>query len=522
VIRRRAERTAVEGNAADGSAEPTADDRSSDQDHNLVDVAPLARRGALWGVIAQVAQQLMSVGVTMVLARLLTPSDFGLVTASVTVLQFVQLTLGLGWQAAIVRRRDADDEYLSSIFWVVTGMGTTVAAVVALFAPFLAGLVGVPDAAPYLRVLGLSCIPAAALAVPQGILQRRLQLGTMHVANIHSFFAYAVVQVTLAAAGAGAWAVVIGMVVQSSVQFTGMCLAARWRPHLVLRRKLIGQDFRFAGGLLLDNGLMYGVRNADYVVVGNLLGAATLGAYYVAYVLPQILRLRVTWVAGAVMYPILVRSQSDPRRIREVYYHTHLLLAWIGFPSMVGLAVLAEPVVQLFFGPQWTAAVTPLRWLAFVALLEFLTFGPAMVSTAQGRVRPVLLTNLVRLCLLVVGVVIAGIMLRTAGAVAAAVFVATLIWAVHQQRTLARPLGLAFAPFVKGLAVFAGLSSVMGAIVLALLEQLDRWPLLIQLVACVVAGATVYLGLGRLLFPRITSPLLRSIVMIIRSGGRTG
>jgi PST family polysaccharide transporter len=499
--------------------------RRSGQDEDLVDgvdIAPLARRGALWGAIAQVAQQLLSVGATMVLARLLTPSDFGLVTASITVLQFVQLTLGLGWQAAIVRRREIDGDYLSSIFWVVTGMGAMLAAVAALFAPFLAGLVGVPDAASYLRVLGLSCIPAAALAVPQGVLQRRLQLQKMHVAYIQSFVVYAVVQVALAVAGAGAWAVIVGMVAQSSVQFARMCVAARWRPSLVLRRKLVGQDFRFAGGLLVDNGLMYGVRNADYVVVGNLLGAATLGAYYVAYVLPQILRLRVTWVAGAVMYPILVRSQSDPRRTREVYYHTHLLLAWIGFPSMVGLAVLAEPIVRLFFGPQWDAAVTPLRWLAFVALLEFLTFGPAMVSTAQGRVRPVLVTNTVRLCLLVVGVVVAGAYFRTAGAVAAAVFVATLIWAVQQQLTLARPLGLEFAPLLKGLATFAGLSGVMGGVVLVLLHELDPWSPLVQLVGCVAAGAAVYLGLGRLLFPRITSPLFRAVLLIVRSGGRTG
>ncbi len=125
----------------------------------------------------------------------------------------------------------------------------------------------------------------------------------------------------------------------------------------MFRRRLVGEDFRLAGGLLFNNGLTYGVRNTDYVVVGHLLGAAALGAYYVAYVLPQILRLRVTWAAGAVMFPVLARSQSDPRRTQQVYDHTHLLLAWVGFPAMVGLAVLAEPVVRVFFGPQWGA-----RW----------------------------------------------------------------------------------------------------------------------------------------------------------------
>ena len=67
----------------------------------------------------------------------------------------------------------------------------------------------------------------------------------------------------------GAWAVIVGMVVHSSLQFVGMCIAARWRPLLVLRWKFIGQEFRFASGLLLNNGLTYGVRNADYIVIGN-------------------------------------------------------------------------------------------------------------------------------------------------------------------------------------------------------------------------------------------------------------
>jgi O-antigen/teichoic acid export membrane protein len=486
------------------------------------DVGPLARRGALWGVIAQVVQQLLSVAATVILARLLTPSDFGIVTACITVLQFVQLAMALGWQAAIVRRLDAGEAYLSSVFWVIAGFGAVLAVVVAVLAPLLAGLVGVPDAAPYLRVLGVVCIPSAAVAVPLGILQGRLQLQRMNLVYILSFVIYVLVQVALAAVGVGAWAIIVGMVVLSYSQFSGMCVAARWRPHLVFRRSLVGQDLGFAGGLLVNNGLTYGVRNADYVVVGNLLGAAALGAYYVAYVLPQILRLRFTWAAGQVLYPMLVRSQSDQERTREVYYHTHLLLAWIGFPAMVGLAVLAEPVVRVFFGPQWSGAVAPLRWLALAALLEFVTFGPGMVATARGEVRPLLHTNVVRMVLLVAGVVVAGLAFRTTEAVAAAVFLATLVWAAYQQLTLARRLGLEFAPLRKGALVFAGLSAVLAGVVLVLLQQLEPWPPIVQLLVCVPAGVAVYLGLGRLLFGDITSPLFRSLLKIVRSGFRAG
>jgi O-antigen/teichoic acid export membrane protein len=498
------------------------DARPSDATEGLpgdAQVGHLVGQGARWGVIAQVIQQVLSVLATMILARLLTPADFGVVTASVTVLQFVQLAFTLGWSAAIVRRREVDDAYLSSIFWVVTGMGTALATVMALGAPFLAGLSGIASAAPYVMVLGLSCIPGAALVVPHAILQRRLQLPATQVASIISFVAYFVVQVTLALLGAGAWAVVVGMVVQSSAQFAVLLVAARWLPRPVFHRRLIGEDFRLARGLLFNNGLTYGVRNADYVIVGHLLGAAALGSYYVAYVLPQILRLRVTWATGSVVFPVLARSQSDPERTQQVYVHTHLLLAWIGFPAMVGLAVLADPVVRVFFGPQWDAAVTPLRWLALVAMLEFVTYLPPLVAAAHGRVRPLLVTSLVRLVLLVAAIGLAGAAFGTIDAVAAAVFGATLVWAVHQQLTLARPLGLAFRPMLKPLSVLGLLSCVMGAVVGLLLQQIDHWPQVAQLLACTLTGAACYFGLGRLLFRDITGPLVRSVRTILQPGG---
>jgi PST family polysaccharide transporter len=504
--------------AADGDVRPDDATEGLPED---AQVGRLAGRGALWGVIAQATQQVLSVVATMVLARLLAPADFGVVTASVTVLQFVQLALALGWGAAIVRRREVDDTYLSTIFWVVTGTGAALGAGVIVGAPLLAGLVGISSAAPYLAVLGLSCMPSAALVVPNSILQRRLQLQATHVASIVSFAVYAGVQVTLAVLGAGAWAVVVGLVVQPFVQLAGLCVAARWLPRPVFRPRLIGEDFRLAGGLLFNNSLTYGVRNADYVIVGRQLGAAALGSYYVAYVLPQILRLRVTWAAGSVVFPVLARSQSDPERTQQVYVHTHLLLAWVGFPAMAGLAVLAEPVVRVFFGPQWGAAVVPLRWLSLVALVEFMTFGPPLAAAAHGRVRPLLVTTLVRLVLLVVAVVVAGRLFHSIAAVAAAVFAATLIWAVHQQLTLARPLGLAFAPMLKSLSALALLTCIMSVVVWLLLQRVDHWPQVAQLLTCTVTGAACYFGLGRLLFRDITNPLIRSARIIVRPGGQT-
>ena len=503
--------------AAVGEADPG---RAADGLSDDAQVGRLASEGARWGVVAQVVQQALSVAATMVLARLLTPADFGLVTASITVLGLVQLALALGWGPAVVRRREVDDIYLSSVFWVVTGIGTVLAAVIAAAAPFLADIVGVPGAAPYLMVLGLSSIPAAALVVPHSILQRRLQLRAIQVASIISLIVYVVIQVGLAMLGAGAWSVVVGMVAQSCVYMTAMAISARWVPRPVFRRRPVGEDLRLAGGLLVNNGITYGVRNLDYVVVGNLLGPATLGAYYVAYVLPQILRLRATWAASSVLFPFLARSQSDARRTQEVYDQTQLLLAWLGFPAMVGLAVLARPVVHVFFGSQWAAAVLPLRWLALAALLEFVTFGPPMVATAQGLVRPMLATNLVRIALLVVGLLIAGAAYGTVGAVAAAVFLSTLVWAVHQQLTLARRLGLVFASLLRRLCLIGLLSILMGAGVGLLLAWVDHWPPVVQLAGCTVAGVILYLGLGYLLARDLTVPLARSALAILRSGGR--
>jgi O-antigen/teichoic acid export membrane protein len=482
------------------------------------DFAVLARSGARWGIIAQVTQQGLSVLATVVLARLLTPTDFGIVTATVTLLQFGQLALSMGWGVAILRKPVLDSAYLSSVFWLVTGVATALTVAVAICAQFLTALIGVSAVAPYLAVLAVSCIPVAAQIVPTSLLQRRLQLRAMHLAGIISVFAYIVVQVVLAVLGAGAWAVIIGIVTQSFVQFAGVSIASRWRPRLMFCRALIREDLRLAGGLVVFNALNYGVRNADYWVVGRVLGPAALGAYYVAYVLPQILRLRVTWVVGAVLFPVLAHLRSDLERTQQVYAHSVLLGAWIGFPAMGGLAVLAEPVTVTFFGPQWDAAVEPLRWLAFVALIEFVTFAPGVVAQVHGAVHRLLVTNVIRLILLLLAVVVAGNSFRSVGAVAAGVFCATAVFAVYQQLALARPLGLRISPILKDLSAIALLSTLMGVVVAALVLQTEGWSPILQIVVCTITGAAVYFSVGWLLLRSVTGPLMRSVFASVRLG----
>ncbi len=479
----------------------------------------LAGRGALWSAITQVTQQLLSVVATVVLARLLTPGDFGVVAASLVIQEFVQLSLSRGWQTAIIRRDVVGDAYLSSVFWLLGGVGLAAVAFIGVAAPFLARLVGLPGAGVYIAVLGLALIPTAATIVPTGLLQRRLELKALSLASIVSFSIYVIVQLGLAARGAGPWAVITGLVIQPVVLLFGVCVGARWWPRLHFQPRLIAEDFRFANGLLLNNGLTYGVRNADYWVVGRTLGAAALGAYYVAYVLPQILRLRVTWAVGQVLLPVLAKSRSDRELTLQVYYHASLLIAWVGVPAMVGLAVIADPVVLVFFGPQWEAAVAPLRWLAFVALLEFVTFGPTVGAMTYGEVRRLMATNVVRLVVLALSVVVMGTLFRSVEAVAAGVLVATLLGAIHQQVTLARPLGLAFRPLLRGLSAIGFLSVVVGVVVAVLLTSIEMWHPILQIAACTSVGAVSYFALGHLLFRELTVPLARSVHMIVRSGG---
>ena len=478
------------------------------------------RRGLAFGGTAQVLQQVLSVLATLALARLLHQSEFGVVAAANSILGLSTLLLAMGLNISVIRKPELTEEFLATIQWASIAVAVVVASLFVLGAPGLAKLFGVQEAAPYLAALAPVVVLNLAASVPLGLLRRRLSFGAFWAVQVLAMSGYVIIEVSLAVAGLGAWAVIIGQLALSVIQFFGAFIAARWVPRLTFRIGLLREEIGFAGGMLGGHALGYGLKNADYWVVGNALGAAALGSYYIAYVLPSVLRVRLTAVVATVLILVFARVQGETAHTRRVYAESMRLLSGAGFPAMVGIAVLAEPITAVFFGAGWKASVDPLRWIALAALLEFLGATASHVAIAHKLVGRLLVAQVIRFVTFVPAAAVAALVWGTLEAVSLSVLASTGVWCIAQQLLVARPLGLGLRLISRDLVAVAVSSAVMGAAVLLLQNAMSDQSAIVNLLAGVVVGTVVYFLIGVFAFRATFCPLILQSRRVIRSAHR--
>jgi O-antigen/teichoic acid export membrane protein len=482
-------------------------------------LAAAARGGARAGAVAGVAAQAIGAGVTVALVRLLQPDDFGVVAGAMTVLGLVSTIAQFGAGPAVVRRTRDDQASLSTLFWVTVAVGGLLTAATALAARPLAGAVGQPGAALVLAAMAPTLLLRMTASVPRALLQRRLRFRLVYAADVAAVIVAGAVQLPLAVLGSGKWVLVAGQLVSAAVVLVGAVLGARWRPSMTVQLSLIRDDLVFARGFTANMLLSYLGKNADYWAVSWFGGARALGVYYVAYVLPNIIRQRLTWAATDVLLPVFARlSERDDRR--EAYLRSLRLHVFVGFPAMAGLALVATPLIDTFFGHRWDAAAGPLRLLALAALAEFPTQAATTVFLAAGKPRRNAELQAARLVVLAVGLAVA-IRIETLMSVAVVVLVATWAAGVLAQHYVARELGVSLGDVARVLLASAVPTLVMsGAVLLVarLTGSLRPWA---QLALLGATGAAIYPVTGLLVLPVETKRALDEVGRLVGLGRRS-
>jgi PST family polysaccharide transporter len=459
--------------------------------------------GARWRGLLQFGQQGLSIVATMVLARLLFPADFGIVAAATSLVVFFQLGTTWGFEVAVVRREHVDDHLLRGLFTASLLNSLPLVAAGCLLAPVIAGLLDRPDATLAVVCLMPTVLLNAVNAVPSGLLQREMRFRAAAMVPLVSTVIYVVLEILLAVAGLGYWAVVIGLLVSAVVQTIGFFVASRWPIRLGDPRQALREEGSFSSLYFVAGVLFFGTRNLDYWIVGATLGATALGSYYVAFVLPTILRLRLSGVTHAILVPLYSRLRDDRERLRRAYTAVTELQIAVVFPMMAGTAILAAPIVTTFFGHQWTEAAGPLRWIALAAALDTLTLAHNPAALAEGLVGRNLTVLAAQLTALGAGVWLAASRTGDLTAVAAAVALASAVALVTSQAVVARKLGLHIGLVAAPVGRILVATVAMAAVVIPVAAVLEGagLPAFAQLAICAPLGVAAYLGAGLLIAP---------------------
>jgi lipopolysaccharide exporter len=480
------------------------------------DLAARTVTGAAWSTLSMVGQRGLSLLSTLVLARLIAPSAFGLLGMATVLTAAMYSFKDLGTAAALIQRKELNGQLASTLFWTNVLIGVAGAGFMIGVAPFVAILYREPHVAPVFAALSASFLINSLGVVQRAVLARAMLFRRISIIQLSSSAASAVVGIALAVAGAGIWSLVAAVTSEMSTAVVLYWVASPWRPgwHLSLHELRLVK--RYSANLTASNLAHYFMRNMDNALIGRFLGAASLGYYDLAYGLMMYPLYNVTWNLGNVLFPALSRIQEEDARFRQAYLRAVSVIATITFPLMLGLLATADLLVFTCFGAKWAPMAPIVRVLAPVGMLQSVTSTTGMIFRAKGRTDVQFRWALVEASVVLPAFVI-GLRWGTIG-VACGYAVAEFLLCYPLFTVAGRIIDLRVPEVVRALWPVMRNAVVMFAAVLLTRYGLPRlgvekpWP---------VFGATLAMGVAvyMLLLLRSRQPVLRDVLGLLQFGG---
>lgn len=454
-------------------------------------------RAARWVAASRLVIEVGGLAASIVLARLLTPAEFGRAVVVLAVVPVASILLTGVISPLLVQRRDLTDAHLQAASALALAAGAVMTALTLAAAPLLALLIDARTG-ELLAILAPTFLLAAPAVVPDAQLRRRLEFRVLGVVEIAASATGLLTTVLLAALGAGEEALVIGALSGVLTGTVALCAArrpARPRWRRAEARELLA--FGVPAGVSAIGALF--VRQVDYLIVGARLGPAATGAYWRAYQLGAEYQTKLTTVMLRVAFPLYSRltDLEELLRVRRRIVRLHAVLIVPGLSLLVAVAPVAVPFV---FGDQWRAAVVPTQLLAFVGMLNGITTGIGPLLMAVGRIRALTAFTWAAGAGYAVVIFLAAPHGIDTVAAAALGYTALAFFASHEI-LLRRTVGIssrdvlaeAWPAFAVGAAIIGVCTPLRAA-----LEQVGAVP---ALAACVAAAGALYV----LLLPRLAA-----------------
>lgn len=459
-----------------------------DLSHHATGRARRAYLGVLWAGVNKLLPAISGLIVFLVVSRVISPADFGLVAFAVAIVGAIGAMSPLGFGDALVQRHDLTNAHLNATFWLCLIWGAALYGVTAFVVAPLSGLVGDHMLAALLPVVGLRLIFDLGSVVPTSLLSRRMHFRQIAVRTLVSSVASLIVCLLVLWLGYGLWALVISQLIGAAVSCAVSWVSVAWRPHRGMDQGALRQLVNF--GTFSSGSRLLSTINVDQLLVGSLLGATALGLFSFARRIFALMNDVLTGALSAVSDPLLSSMQTEPDKLRQTYLATTFLSSVLAFPIFIGVALVADQLIPLVFGDHWTAAIVPLQAFCAIGILSCIGILQSSLIRAKGRAAwwmwyqtvQQFLTAATVLALFPMGI----------NAVAIGITVKTwLVWSVG-VREVGRLIELPLHKYVLSFLPPLAACGVMSVIVMAIRLSFGS-PTLITLAAQIAAGLVAYL-----------------------------
>jgi PST family polysaccharide transporter len=321
-------------------------------------------RGGLARLCAQGVSFILRLASLMILARLLSPRDFGLVGMVTAFTGVLTLFRDFGLSSAAVQRTTVTDEQISTLFWINMLLGAALALITLAIAPAIAAFYHEPALFAVTAVLAAGFLFNAAGIQHSALLQREMRFTALAVINVVSLTVGIAIAIYGAKVGYGYWALVLMTVTPPIISTLGFWLTTSWIPGVPRERAGIRSMMHFGGSLTLIGLLGYIANNADKVMIGRFWGVDAIGIYGRAYQIVSIPTDNLNSAIGEVAFSALSRLQNQPVHFRSYFLKGFSLVLGLTLPVTIACGLFADDIVSVFLGPRWNEAATMVRLLA--------------------------------------------------------------------------------------------------------------------------------------------------------------
>ncbi|MCS4034707.1 PST family polysaccharide transporter [Salinibacter ruber] len=450
--------------------------------------------GLSWSVFAQVGKQAFRFIFAVILARLLSPREFGLVGMVMIFTGFAGLFSDLGLGAALVQKQGITEKHKSSVFWLNVGVGTLLTAIFVAGAPLVAEFYDEPLLVPITMVLGANFFIGGLSSVHQTLFRKKIDFKSLAVVEIASIVGGGTLGIWMAYTGFGVWSLVAKGLASSALTASLLWIMSPWIPRLTFDWEATKDLMGFSLNLLGEKSINYWVRKGDDILIGKVLGSDALGLYTKAYGVMLLPTRQISGVVSRVMFPSLSTIQENTDRVRRVFFRMTRTIALLTFPMMLGLLAVAESFVIGVFGSQWSEMIPILQVFCVIGLMQSVGTLKGNLFLSQGRsdlmfrlglfIKPMLLTG-----------IIVGLQWGVVG-VAYGYATAVLLATYPEWRYAGQLVGFTYGDLAYELSGIFACATGMAAGVYALGFALPpEWPHWLRLLTQVPTGVVVYWGL---------------------------
>jgi PST family polysaccharide transporter len=344
-----------------------------------------AAKGVFWTATSNWGNELTRLLVFVILARLLDPKDFGLVALALVFIGMTQVVADQGMADALVQRKDLHPAHYDSAFWMSVAVGLFLAAIMAGLAKPISLALGEPRLAPVIAVLALS-IPISSLnLVQRALMTRELAFRSLALRTLVSIGVGATIGVTAAFLGFGVWSLVAQQITAPIAGVLVLWGVSDWRPRAAFSYRHFKDLFGFGANVVGFRLLNYFTRTSDQLFIGSFLGAASLGFYTIGFRMLRLLFQVTSSLIDRVAFPLYSRLQGNAPRLVRAHYKSTAFAGLIAFPAFIGMVALAPDFVPVVFGTKWMESVPIMQILAFLGVVQFLTYLNGTMLKALGK-----------------------------------------------------------------------------------------------------------------------------------------